>query len=174
MTLFPPSWLQPYKHCVLKDVFDAKALAAVRDEIINNIEATYKETDLFKVGWGKEGRRRGIEAGFACGKNVGTCACGQYGGRLCLWAEWWQIVPAARGCHWGRREACSKPVREVGMEGVAAATEGLDWGAERGLLNSPGGSKRKEEMHQRELHLPPRPTSWCTYVPAGRSSMLVI
>ena len=48
----PPSSprLQPYKHCVLKDVFDAKALAAVRDEIINNIEATYKETDLFKVG----------------------------------------------------------------------------------------------------------------------------
>jgi hypothetical protein len=41
--------IQPYTHCVLRDVFEPAALKSVRDEIINNIQATYKETDLFKV-----------------------------------------------------------------------------------------------------------------------------
>lgn len=39
----------PYKHCVLKDVFDVELLKNVREEIIHNIQATYKETDLFRV-----------------------------------------------------------------------------------------------------------------------------
>ena len=46
---------QPYTHCVMHDIFDPSLLAEVRDEIVNNIEATYKETDLFKLfqtgGW---------------------------------------------------------------------------------------------------------------------------
>lgn len=41
--------MQPFRHCVFTDVFDPTALKQVRDEIINNIEATYKETDIFKV-----------------------------------------------------------------------------------------------------------------------------
>lgn len=40
---------QPYTHCVMRDLCQPKLLAAVRDEIVNNIQATYKETDLFKV-----------------------------------------------------------------------------------------------------------------------------
>ena len=40
---------QPYPHVVLRDVCDPDCLRAVREEIINNIEATYKETDLFKM-----------------------------------------------------------------------------------------------------------------------------
>lgn len=40
---------QPYRHCVMTSVFDVELLKAVREEIINNINATYKETDLFKV-----------------------------------------------------------------------------------------------------------------------------
>ncbi|GFR40250.1 hypothetical protein Agub_g822 [Astrephomene gubernaculifera] len=39
----------PYKHCVMKQLFSSDLLRQVRDEIINNINATYKETDLFKV-----------------------------------------------------------------------------------------------------------------------------
>ncbi|EFJ40470.1 hypothetical protein VOLCADRAFT_108132 [Volvox carteri f. nagariensis] len=39
----------PYNHCVMRDIFNADLLRQVRDEIINNINATYKETDLFKV-----------------------------------------------------------------------------------------------------------------------------
>jgi prolyl 3-hydroxylase /prolyl 3,4-dihydroxylase len=39
----------PYPHCVIPDLCDPLKLRAVRDEIINNIEATYKETDLFKM-----------------------------------------------------------------------------------------------------------------------------
>lgn len=34
---------------VFQDAFNPSLLAEVRLEIINNIEATYKETDLFKV-----------------------------------------------------------------------------------------------------------------------------
>ena len=45
-----PVAIQPYTHCVLRDVFERAALTRARDEIINNIQATYKETDLFKVG----------------------------------------------------------------------------------------------------------------------------
>lgn len=40
---------EPYLHCVMRDLFDPAALMRVRDEIINNIQATFKETDLFKV-----------------------------------------------------------------------------------------------------------------------------
>lgn len=40
---------EPYQHCVMHDVFNSNLLSQVRDEIINNINATYKETDLFKV-----------------------------------------------------------------------------------------------------------------------------
>jgi hypothetical protein len=40
---------QPYLHCSLKDVFVPEELALVRDEIVENIQATYKETDLFKL-----------------------------------------------------------------------------------------------------------------------------
>ncbi|KAG1656705.1 hypothetical protein FOA52_006489 [Chlamydomonas sp. UWO 241] len=40
---------EPYLHCVFTEPFDASLLANVRDEIINNINATYKETDLFKL-----------------------------------------------------------------------------------------------------------------------------
>jgi hypothetical protein len=39
----------PYTHVVLRDLCDETLLRQVRDEIINNIDATYKETDLFKV-----------------------------------------------------------------------------------------------------------------------------
>lgn len=40
---------EPYTHCVFREPFDADLLRCVREEIINNINATYKETDLFKV-----------------------------------------------------------------------------------------------------------------------------
>jgi hypothetical protein len=34
---------------VIKDLCDPTVLRAVREEVIHNISATYKETDLFKV-----------------------------------------------------------------------------------------------------------------------------
>jgi Rps23 Pro-64 3,4-dihydroxylase Tpa1-like proline 4-hydroxylase len=40
---------QPYTHVVIKDLCDPTVLRAVREEVIHNISATYKETDLFKV-----------------------------------------------------------------------------------------------------------------------------
>jgi hypothetical protein len=40
---------QPYTHCVISKLCKPELLAAVRQEIITNIQATYKETDLFKV-----------------------------------------------------------------------------------------------------------------------------
>ena len=39
----------PYTHVVLRDVVDDRLLRDAREEIINNIQATYKETDLFKL-----------------------------------------------------------------------------------------------------------------------------
>lgn len=39
----------PYTHLALRDLFNPAALRQVREEIINNLQATYKETDLFKV-----------------------------------------------------------------------------------------------------------------------------
>lgn len=39
----------PYPHCVIKDICNPDLLRAVRDEIIENVQATYKETDLFKM-----------------------------------------------------------------------------------------------------------------------------
>jgi hypothetical protein len=40
---------QPYTHGVLENLADKEFMIKVRDEIIHNIQATYKETDLFKV-----------------------------------------------------------------------------------------------------------------------------
>lgn len=40
---------QPYTHGVLAGLLPPATLAAVRNEIVHNIQATYKETDLFKV-----------------------------------------------------------------------------------------------------------------------------
>jgi len=39
----------PYPHCVIPNICNPDVLRCVREEIINNIEATYKETDLFKM-----------------------------------------------------------------------------------------------------------------------------
>ena len=40
---------KPYTHAVIKNVCDRKALEKARDELIHNVEAKFKETDLFKV-----------------------------------------------------------------------------------------------------------------------------
>ncbi|KAF5842957.1 Oxoglutarate and iron-dependent oxygenase degradation C-term-domain-containing protein [Dunaliella salina] len=40
---------QPYLHGVLRELLPPETLAQVRDEIVGNIQATYKETDLLKV-----------------------------------------------------------------------------------------------------------------------------
>ena len=40
---------EPYTHGVLHDIADKGFMVKVRDEIIHNIQATYKETDLFKI-----------------------------------------------------------------------------------------------------------------------------
>ena len=39
----------PYPYAVLPEPFDPVLLARVRNEIIENVEATYKDTDLFKM-----------------------------------------------------------------------------------------------------------------------------
>lgn len=39
----------PYQHCVIDAVCDPERLRQVRQEIIENFDATYKETDLFKM-----------------------------------------------------------------------------------------------------------------------------
>jgi len=39
----------PYPHCFIPNFCNAILLRCVRDEIIDNIQATYKETDLFKM-----------------------------------------------------------------------------------------------------------------------------
>jgi hypothetical protein len=40
---------EPYTHCRIEALCKPDILAKVRDEIVHNINATYKETDLFKV-----------------------------------------------------------------------------------------------------------------------------
>ncbi|KAI8108949.1 hypothetical protein M9435_005366 [Picochlorum sp. BPE23] len=40
---------EPYPHCIIKDFCDDAILRRVREEIIENFDATYKETDLFKM-----------------------------------------------------------------------------------------------------------------------------
>ena len=40
---------RPYRHCVLSNVVDDATLRTVRDEIIGNLTATFKETDIYKV-----------------------------------------------------------------------------------------------------------------------------
>jgi hypothetical protein len=52
----------PYTHVVLKDLAEPALLRAVREEVINNVQATYKETDLFKV-FQTGGARRPRESG---------------------------------------------------------------------------------------------------------------
>ena len=39
----------PYPHCIVSDFCDSDTLRRVRQEIIENFDATYKETDLFKM-----------------------------------------------------------------------------------------------------------------------------
>jgi Rps23 Pro-64 3,4-dihydroxylase Tpa1-like proline 4-hydroxylase len=40
---------KPYSHCVLKNFCDKDRLRAVHDELVNNLSANLKESDLFKV-----------------------------------------------------------------------------------------------------------------------------
>ena len=40
---------EPYPHCIIEDICDDAILRRVREEIIENFDATYKETDLFKM-----------------------------------------------------------------------------------------------------------------------------
>lgn len=40
---------QPYTHVVLRDICNRGALEQARKELINNVEAKFKETDLFKA-----------------------------------------------------------------------------------------------------------------------------
>jgi hypothetical protein len=64
----------PYTHVVLKDLVNDKLLRAVRDEVIHNISATYKETDLFKVF--QTGRRQAAvlhELLGGCAKSSSSC-----------------------------------------------------------------------------------------------------
>lgn len=63
---------EPYRHTVMTDVFDPALLARVRDEIINNVNATYKETDLFKV----------FQTGGYAGHGNSSCSLGL------LWHGW--------------------------------------------------------------------------------------
>lgn len=58
----------PFPHAQLADVIDPAVLRAARDEIVEHVQATYKETDLFKVFQtgeerAKEGRERREHAG---------------------------------------------------------------------------------------------------------------
>ena len=39
----------PYTHVVIKDLCKKEVLVKARDELINGVEAKFKETDLFKV-----------------------------------------------------------------------------------------------------------------------------
>jgi hypothetical protein len=43
------STAKPYTHVVLQDLCDPAVLKRARQELIENVEAKYKETDLFKV-----------------------------------------------------------------------------------------------------------------------------
>jgi prolyl 3-hydroxylase /prolyl 3,4-dihydroxylase len=40
---------QPYNHVVLEDLCVRDELVRAREELIHNVEAKFKETDLFKV-----------------------------------------------------------------------------------------------------------------------------
>ena len=40
---------QPYTHVVIRELCNQEVLASAREELIHNVEARYKETDLFKV-----------------------------------------------------------------------------------------------------------------------------
>lgn len=70
---------QPYTHCVMQGLLKPEVLARVRDEIVENIQATYKETDLFKVF--QTGEAAGAGAG-PCGPNAGCAVLA--GRRACM------------------------------------------------------------------------------------------
>lgn len=40
---------EPYTHVVIRDLCQPEVLTAAREELIHNVEAKFKETDLFKV-----------------------------------------------------------------------------------------------------------------------------
>jgi hypothetical protein len=40
---------EPYAHVVLRDLYNHEVLRQARQELINNVDAKLKETDLFKV-----------------------------------------------------------------------------------------------------------------------------
>ena len=40
---------EPYTHVVIRELCNHEVLASAREELIHNVEARYKETDLFKV-----------------------------------------------------------------------------------------------------------------------------
>ena len=46
---FKKSVKNPYSHCVLEELCDKNRLRAVHDELVNNLSANLKESDLFKV-----------------------------------------------------------------------------------------------------------------------------
>jgi len=46
---FEKSAKKPYSHCILEDFCDKDRLRAVHDELVNNLTANLKESDLFKV-----------------------------------------------------------------------------------------------------------------------------
>lgn len=66
----------PFPHAQLADVVDPVTLRAARDEIVEHVQATYKETDLFKVfqtGEKTEAKRgAGACAGLAAGPSTAT------------------------------------------------------------------------------------------------------
>src|SRR6478752_780913 len=60
---------QPYPHCVIPDICLPETLTAVREEIIQNVHATYKETDLFNMfqtGWVRKRRWLARRKGVPC------------------------------------------------------------------------------------------------------------
>lgn len=41
---------QPYRHLVIPDLMDSEVLKTACEELKSNMQATLKETDIFKVG----------------------------------------------------------------------------------------------------------------------------
>lgn len=46
---------QPYRHLVIPDLMDSEVLKTACEELKSNMQATLKETDIFKVGCWWEG-----------------------------------------------------------------------------------------------------------------------
>lgn len=78
---FPPPRWQPYPSCVLHELGDEGLMRAVRREIVENIRATFKETDLFKVGQPPVRPVGGVRApcGGPLGDREGGCLITQQG-----------------------------------------------------------------------------------------------